>query len=741
LELKTALLDMFSLHGELQASSKSFHLAIDPRASLEFIPFTKTGGVWQNGLLKATLNGEVLSTFFKRLIIAAEQEHLLSLLPFDRLAAIDGLACSLEVQPHGEIIGRVVSFEEGGVDLFFNLERGQLKGKGSILGCIATEVEASYDEHSIAIHHLCLNTEDDLLVLKDGVVDLLEETGKISVDRFETSHIEKWINTDAAQSLVEGPVSVGAKLTWDLSEITLAVEKLKFEQEGIFNHLAWQGGAFCYDRQTRLIKASCSAIGQGMNEHQLIDIAIVEAVIDPERKTLMLPKVLIGLAGTLVDSFISMPKAHGVEGIYQTLKTLTADPRRWLFECQAAISQDQVTASGKLSEGECKVYGRKLVWKNASIHYDASGLKMQGALHIQQEVLNFSTQFSREDTSTLEVQMTNPMDENETARMVLIFDEGKYSLNCLEGNLWGLNFTFLPKSGAFSSAEKIVSVSLHGRIGQWLGLIEPALAKGAHRFGGQERFSLKGSLSIDPVSWEKSYFRGVLTGKKIPFDDIILHHLQALMTYDDRKLTIEEFSLADPAVIAKCDQVVVETLGEKMGNFELKNFQIIDLRPSLLQIKNQPKGKIKPFLVRHLTVDELKGSIHQPEQITGKGQLKFINTFKRENHLIDIPLEILSRLGLDIGLLVPVRGEVDLEIKDKKVWLKELKNTFSEGKRSHFYFPNGKSCYIDFDGNIVIDVRMKQYVLFKITQPFTLSMRGTFKKPQFSLNKGRIGQR
>jgi hypothetical protein len=47
----------------------------------------------------------------------------------------------------------------------------------------------------------------------------------------------------------------------------------------------------------------------------------------------------------------------------------------------------------------------------------------------------------------------------------------------------------------------------------------------------------------------------------------------------------------------------------------------------------------------------------------------------------------------------------------------------------------GMSPSIDLDGNIHILVKMKQYVLFKITEHFLLSIEGSLENPSYHLQK------
>lgn len=121
------------------------------------------------------------------------------------------------------------------------------------------------------------------------------------------------------------------------------------------------------------------------------------------------------------------------------------------------------------------------------------------------------------------------------------------------------------------------------------------------------------------------------------------------------------------------------------------------------------------------------------ESFRGKGHLDFINTFKRETNLLDIPIEIIGRIGFDPLIFIPVIGKFEFEMREGKIFLKDLKNAYSDGKRSRFYLSSYKDSFIGLDGELFIDIKMKQYVLLKITEPFTLSIRGNLSKPKYSL--------
>lgn len=153
----------------------------------------------------------------------------------------------------------------------------------------------------------------------------------------------------------------------------------------------------------------------------------------------------------------------------------------------------------------------------------------------------------------------------------------------------------------------------------------------------------------------------------------------------------------------------------------------------LLKAQNfKPKDKLKPFVLRNFVLSNIKGILGDFSSFRGRGSLNFSNVFKREASLFDIPLDMIKNLGLDFDLLTPISGEIDVQLKDGKILFTELKNSFSEGKRSQFYLAEGPS-YVDLNGNLNINIRMKQEAVLKIAEPFVIAIRGTFEKPKYSL--------
>ncbi|MEM1282572.1 MAG: hypothetical protein AAGG81_03375, partial [Chlamydiota bacterium] len=167
------------------------------------------------------------------------------------------------------------------------------------------------------------------------------------------------------------------------------------------------------------------------------------------------------------------------------------------------------------------------------------------------------------------------------------------------------------------------------------------------------------------------------------------------------------------------------------------------MRPSLLQEigKPQQSSSTKTLVFNNIDISSLRGKLGDSSTWLGTGFLKFSNPPKTnlQHTILALPHEIIMRLGLNPTVLTPVIGTVFFDISDGKVHLTKFKDIYSESKGSKFYLAGGpSSSYIDFDGNLNVNIRMKQYnLLFKLAELFIVSVRGDIQKPVYSLKQER----
>ena len=265
-------------------------------------------------------------------------------------------------------------------------------------------------------------------------------------------------------------------------------------------------------------------------------------------------------------------------------------------------------------------------------------------------------------------------------------------------------------------------------------LLPPPLSEKLDRFGVGAGYELSGDFSIAKKGRQQSYFSGYLKGKEFELLGSELETLLSKVVVHPHYIEFSDLSLSDEAGIFTARHIRFDKQPNGKWHFSIPHLGIQDFRPSRLKQIGAYRGRIKPLTIRSLSGYHLRGIASEPQTWQGQGSLYFINTFKRHYHLLDIPFEIIGRLGLDMGLLIPVRGQLSYRIGDGKLAFTELVNSYSDGKLSQFFLSPTRLSYIDFEGNLNFHVRMKQYVLLKFTEPFTLSITGTVKAPRYQLN-------
>jgi hypothetical protein len=217
--------------------------------------------------------------------------------------------------------------------------------------------------------------------------------------------------------------------------------------------------------------------------------------------------------------------------------------------------------------------------------------------------------------------------------------------------------------------------------------------------------------------------------------------VSAWVDYIPRNLSFSQMRIDDPAGVMQIPQV--NLFQDAQGGWQVNIPQIVvsNLRPSLLQEAGMPPVTLgKALLVRQMEIQNLVGHCSDLATLRGTGKLLFINPPKKnlQNTIFAIPAEILTMIGLDLTVLNPISGTILFDIRDGKSHLTKFKDVYSEGKLSKFNLSNASQSYLDFDGNLNVQIRMKQYNLFfKLAELFTVNIRGTLLNPDYSLKRQR----
>lgn len=249
-------------------------------------------------------------------------------------------------------------------------------------------------------------------------------------------------------------------------------------------------------------------------------------------------------------------------------------------------------------------------------------------------------------------------------------------------------------------------------------------------------YELKGRLELKKNS---PFFRGLLSGKGIELFGFQFRTLLAQVDLGPEFMRIYDVKISDSAGILKIDEIVLEGKDNHPWTIAIPHLTILEMRPSLMQRPGGPVGPIDPLVVRELKINDFKGLLDDGKTYTGKGHLHFINSYKRGESIFDLPANVLSRIiGLDLELLIPVTGDLTFDIQDGYFNLLELSNAYSEGARSKFFLEMDPPPRMDLDGNLQIFIKMKQFVLLKITESLLISIDGVLHDPQIHLKKRRF---
>jgi hypothetical protein len=307
--------------------------------------------------------------------------------------------------------------------------------------------------------------------------------------------------------------------------------------------------------------------------------------------------------------------------------------------------------------------------------------------------------------------------------------EDQFSVQAIEGTFAGMDISFHPEGETLIGSARIDFNALSE-------MIPPRIAQVFRDLKMGKGYELMGRMRIGK---EGVSFKGILSGKQLELFDYQLRTLLGQVEITPSQVRIYDVKISDSAGQMQIDEILAKQEEIAPWTLSIPHLTISELRPSLIQKLGKPPGTISPLVVRQLKIDDFKGLLEDSKTYTAKGELHFINSYKREHTVFDIPSDVLSRIvGIDLDLLIPVCGTLRYELKDGFFHLNELISAFSENKRSEFFLVKTENApTVALDGNLNILIKMKQFVLFKFTESFVISIDGKLDDPSYHLQKKR----
>lgn len=325
--------------------------------------------------------------------------------------------------------------------------------------------------------------------------------------------------------------------------------------------------------------------------------------------------------------------------------------------------------------------------------------------------------------------------------------EERWTIRSMLGEFGGCSF-FLKEDTHGSQNEEWSS--LQGQVAinfnRLSALLAPSVAEAIQKLKVGSLYTINGNFWINPdkgpTLLDTISFKGKLTSKEAILKGYQMQSLQADVQYIPGRLDIQNVSIDDPAGSIKVANCVVH-LDDKQNKwmFFTPRLNVKNLRLNLLRDTEsyaQTNPKFRSLVLKKVDFQNFGGEVTQLDTWQAQGNLQFLNSPRKNplHTLFAIPAEIILRLGLDPHVLNPVTGIVYFNLLGDRFYLKRFKDMFSEGRGSKFYLVGPEPSWMDFDGNLAVSVRMKQYnLMFKIAELFTVSIQGNIKKPRYSLQK------
>nr|MCH9704440.1 hypothetical protein [Chlamydiota bacterium] len=274
-------------------------------------------------------------------------------------------------------------------------------------------------------------------------------------------------------------------------------------------------------------------------------------------------------------------------------------------------------------------------------------------------------------------------------------------------------------------SDRIVPL-LSGRLHQMLQNIS---IEGGYELDGQWYFSKE-----DPFNPE---FYGTIEGRNFGVYNVACNSFCSDLTYCNDQLTMHDFKVIDWSGTLSVRELLLNRAGDfSVEEVKVENFRLSRLNSPWTDMEKRERPLFRSFCVPQFILTNLQGQIKDPASYTGEGSLYFTNYAKKTlfSNLMQLPTEISARLGLDLTNLIPVRGQLIYTIEDGLVKVTEMRDVYSEGKRARFFLADDEPAYLDFEGNIDVKIRMKQYtLLMKIAELFTFSVKGTIFNPLYTV--------
>lgn len=419
------------------------------------------------------------------------------------------------------------------------------------------------------------------------------------------------------------------------------------------------------------------------------------------------------------------------------LQVLPAVTSQFAFEDNLEVSGDLNLGKegpvfqGNFRPGKYGIKGKHIDFEQLMLRYEKQMVSLRGKTLLEASPLWMLLQV---DISEEPFGVIKFFDDPKTEGLKGVFStqKGMFQWESIHGRCYGVHCNLSKSTKRKLPAASVLEGDMRMDAKALVALFPKEIKEGFKNFKVGSGYEWKGDLVLWNGSNRGFQMNGTFGGTDFELFGYRLKNMKAVIEATPSKIEFSELKIEDAGGHVKMDSILLS----KTDGWDLYIPQITvnELQPSLLAKVEAAATAIKPFTIKSFVLKDVRGKLGDKSTLEGSGKLAFTNQFKKEFSILDIPLEMIKNVGLDPGILTPINGELDLELRGDKFYLMGLTNAYSEGNRSEFYLaPTDDLSYIDLDGKMRIDLKLRQEVVLKLIEPFTLTIRGTLDKPRYGL--------
>ncbi len=324
-------------------------------------------------------------------------------------------------------------------------------------------------------------------------------------------------------------------------------------------------------------------------------------------------------------------------------------------------------------------------------------------------------------------------------------DTGSILFQKAEGSFSGANAYIIPMKIPSSSDLLFLQGKVQFDLNTLRWIFSPDIQSLIERYKLLDGYEIVGRGALSPSTLQLAQFKGVFKGKNCEINGYSLDSMSSQFDYSDNTITLKNFRIKDESGSLTSDDISLEKDDDRRWNLSIPNLTVTNFRPSVLKKEAfQPQKKFTPLLIETMTMTDVTGIIGDDSSFIGAGHILFSNRrYNNTKTLFSIPADLINRLGIDTKMMTPVSGEILFHIDDAKIVFVDFKDIYNDSMVSKFCLSTKRdeNSYMDFDGNLHVKVKMKQYnIIFKLAELFTITIGGTLSSPTYTIQKQPVAQ-